>query len=188
MRDLSSAIEQFLQSCRQDDRQVPPDDFKPLPACPVREHVQKWIVFLEKVFAFSEEQPPTQMILDARSWVRAGLNQLRSLAWCMDQSSKGYAYDLDYIVRSEILKPAATVALMMLALAGRRLTWMKGEGRFCDAFMEAMDPSPLRALPPPLKPNRETTLKFVRALAPDVMRIYLDEGGTIRGQRRARRR
>jgi hypothetical protein len=148
--------------------------------------VQKWRVFCEKVFTFSEEQPPTQMILDARWWLRGRQNDLRSLAEFMDRNPRGY--NLERIIQVEILRPAATVALMMLALAGRRLTWMKGQRRFWGAFMDAMARSPLRTAPPPKEVTRETTVEFVRALAPEVMRIYLDEGGTIRSKRRARRR
>jgi hypothetical protein len=181
MNHLSKAVEGFLQYCLETPSPPPPQA-----ACHVREHVQKWIVFCGKVFAFSEEQALTQMICDARWWLSGRQKDLRSLAEFMDRNPGGY--DLEHTIRVEILHPAATVALMMLALAGRRLRWWYPQYRFCTAFMDAMASSPWRRAPPPIEVDRETTLKFVRALAPDVMRICLDEGGTIRGKRRARRR
>jgi hypothetical protein len=121
------------------------------------------------------------MILDARWWLRA---ELKGPQWSARFSDGNH--DPSY----EIRRPAAAVAMMMLALAGRRLTWMTGMFRFMGAFVEAIERSQRhRALPlPPENPNPENTLEFGRGLAPDVMRIYLDEGGAIRGRRRARRR
>jgi hypothetical protein len=180
MRDLSSAIEQFLQLTEGDCRPRP-DDRQRQRAGAFQEYRQRWIDFCEKVLTFPEQQPLTQMILDARWWLRA---ELKGLQWGAKFSDGNY--DPSY----EIRRPAATVAMMMLALSGRRLTWLKGIFRFMGAFVEAMERSQRqRALPlPPENPDQETALEFVRALAPDVMRIYLDEGGAIRGRRRARRR